>query len=425
MKKIQMAMLLTMAMLLATQAYASEADAFLDDVARTIATESRAKAISMLRTRLAKFDAKGATTADAARLNAELAALLAEDDKHEEAAAIFASLAKLPAASADILLPAVSRYANSSNEDVASRKQETLQALATSKAFAAKNPNRAALLVLLANVYTERSFCDLAESALKEALECEAPDSSEKRADILRRLAENALAMRNKPAAEKYFDNIFALPGLHYSKMRKAQLEKGMAILSPDCFKWKPESAELGRAESIFDEAISAKPHAVNIQEAFDAQRELMNAFRKIGEDDKALGIALKLAEYPKKQISKDGIPYALYIAGEIYSDRSDWHNAQRYYRKAQEAGLDHWKSLCYKLATAARRNGDIPAAIQALTDAIACCDSVEGKKEIASLKRQISNLSATIRDKVKETSAEDIFEKTSDSMLELNLDED
>ena len=143
-----------------------------------------------------------------------------------------------------------------------------------------------------------------------------------------------------------------------------------------------------------------------------------------VNTDAKALELATALAETSVKQVREKDVANAMFHAAEISARRGDYRMAQRYYEKARDSHYKGRKQLFYRLSAAARRNGDITAAIQALTDAIGCCDKVEGKKEIASLKRQIANLSQTIRDKVREQSAEDVFGNTSDEIGGLDLDE-
>lgn len=400
---------------------ADPADDFLSEIETIEAAESRKKAIAMLEGALAsgRFGS-GASH----RLNSRLASLMVREGRAADAAGILTGplAAGAPAA---LILPPAREYVESSSEKSLFRKQATLQALLDSRPFAAKGADRADLLRLLASVYSRRSFCDLELAALKEAASCQGDGDPARDADLLEALAANAIARDDLAMARQCYKRLQSLHGIHYSRARRAQLAEARSYIHSSRFRWAPSPGDLDTAGRSISEAIGAKPRAITAEEAFAAQFDLMRAFGEIGLLDSALDLALKLSAYPADEVRPSEIAPAMFEAAEIYAAREDWRNSQRFYKKAQDSGYKSRKVLCYKLATAARRNGDITASIQALTDAISCCDPVEGKKEIASLRRQIGNLSKAIRDKVKETSADDIFGNTSDELGAISLDEE
>lgn len=398
------------------------ADDLIADVESVAVTESPAKAIAMLKESLAS-NRHGA--AAAAKLNSRLATLLASNGKAAESATVMLDTLAATGAPASLILAPAREYVESPSEKSLFIKQRTCQALLDSSSFAEKEAERADMLCLLASIYARRSFCDLEFAALKEAAACRGGGDPERDARMLEALAENAIARDDKALARTCYEKLCKLPGLHYSRARRAQLAEGRSYIQSRRFRWVPTTEDLQAAEKTIKEAIEAKPRSVSSDEAFAALADVMDAYSRIGLSDKALELALDLSEYSPEQVSPPQIASVMFKAAEIYASREDWRNSQKFYKKAQDSGYKAKKVLCYKLATAARRNGDITSAMQALTDAIACCDPIEGKKEIESLRRQIGNLSRTIRDKVRETSAEDLFINESDDIMSLELDEE
>lgn len=407
--------------LLALAAFATRAtptDEFLAELARIDAGEGSPAALTALTNHLAT--AKPAP-ADLAKCNAELVKLLVATKQPDKAGALLVDeLVPSPAASSGLLLPALKKYAGSS--DSAYNRQCACLAALKVPAFAAKNADRAEALQLLAGIYIERSFCDLAIAKQDEAIACCGPDDTDLKVRLLFSAAKTAQYMRRVDAAAKYFQQVQTMKGVPYATARRALLLEGMNYIYIDQYDWIPDPERLKKADELINKAIDAKPSAIKNEDAYQARVTLMKAYHCAKSYQRSIEIGRSLVDAPPKTSGLPVAATALYLA-DVLTEAKQFKLAIRYYERSLEGG-GNMKNIHKKIGTAARGAGDYARAIQAYTDALPYCDWVEGKDEINTLKRMAATLSKAIRGKAKATSAEDLFSEESEEITNLQLDE-
>ena len=408
-----------LALLAALHAAASLTDDFLEGNYRLAVGQGAAPAYVALTNYMATA---GLSPAEAAKCKGQLVELLCDLERPGAAANEFTEgLLMSRQARADTIVAALRKCLGVKGGLSNYRRQSLCRAALAHPALAAKTAERAAALRALARIYVARSFCDLAYGAFLEAADCYPADAPSNIASTLFEAASCAQLMRDIDAAGACFRRIQKLEGLPYATARLAQLREGTNYILIDQFDWKPSAQRLAKADELIGKAISARPSAIKPHDAYEARVSLMKAYRCAGRYDKAIEIGISLVDNrPEKVSGQEASATAQYL-GDTLDEAGQYKLAIRYYEMVTSGNL---KNLHKKIGNTARRAGDYVRAIQAYTDALPYCDWVEGKDEIAQLKRMAATLSRAVRDKAKATSAEDLFSEESEEITNLSLDE-
>lgn len=407
-----------LALLAALHAAASSTDDFLEGNYRLAVAQGAAPAYAALTNYVATKNLAGA---DAAKCKAQLVELLCSLEKRNAAFTVFSDELLMSRQAPSGAIVSALKKCLAMKDGGNYRRQTLCRAALNHPALAARTPDRAAALRALARIYVARSFCDLAYGAFLEAADCYPADAPSEIAGTLFEAASCAQQMRDINAAGDCLRRIQKLEGLPYATARLAQLREGTNYILIDQFDWKPSAERLAKADELIGKAINARPSAIRPHDAYEARVSLMKAYRCAGRYDKAIEIGISLVDNrPDKIPGWEASATAQYL-GDTLDAAGQYKLAIRYYEMVTSGNL---KNLHKKIGNTARRAGDYVRAIQAYTDALPYCDWVEGKDEIAQLKRMAATLSRAVRDKAKATSAEDLFSEESEEITNLSLDE-
>ena len=110
-------------------------------------------------------------------------------------------------------------------------------------------------------------------------------------------------------------------------------------------------------------------------------------------------------------------------VAG-ILDEIGDWKRSILYYETGMGNATVDKKTIHKRIAAIARRNKDYQRAMTAYADAADLCDRIEGKDEMKMLKNLAGIMSKAIRNKTSLSDANDVFNKTEDTLGGLELDE-
>ncbi len=419
--------ILTCFLLAAAASLAATVDDFLHEVESIVLGNGAEAALKALDARLAKGDL---SPADAGRLTLRKIQLLGKD-RRDEAGKLVLELVQttgvLPETKVDAANAMLGNFVVAFGPPPGCAYfVELTKAMRGLPEFKAKGVNRARFLEFEAKTYARRNFCDLAAADYAEAAENYAGDPDRQIA-VLFKAADYALRCRDVTAAQKALASIEALPDLPPATVKKAKLRRGLALIGVTGYNWQPSPARVAEARAIIEDALAplGRQQLLPADEIFRAKARIVLAEYRCGNAAEAarLGQEVLEAPIPKGIGGKTRDDFRILVA-DILAQQGDWKQAIKYYEQGMTYCSAGKKTIHKRIAGVARKHKDYQRAMQAYGDAASLCDRVEGKDEIALLKRLAGLMSKAIRNKTSLSDADDVFGNDEDALGGLQLDE-
>ena len=281
---------------------------------------------------------------------------------------------------------------------------------------------KADFLVKLGNLYVDRHYNDKAVSRFVEAARLLEDDDQKAEA-----LFAAALASRDLwdiQASNAFLKQISKLPKTSFMTKKRAELLIGENAIFPVGHDWMPTEVNLATAHKMVEDALSERSPLQQSEEAQNVLYTLVLAETKCGKPENAIELGEKALESPMKLDRRLAANIAILVA-ETHDRLGHKKRAIKYYELGLKGGDTPAKTIHLRIADLAISIRHFTRAVQAYSDAIDCCDTVQEKGQIRRLTKKIARLNERIRKNAKAIDTEQFFRDTDDELGELTLDEE